>query len=154
MPWGLCNILNKVYFYDMRYLAFLSLFCLLMPALASAQSRADYDYVMNKFVKYYNASQPENINTMWPVKMRKQNANLFDTKQLEELQDKYGKINSIKFMGIDSTDPARPAVFKTVFSRAGVKATSITIQPGNFLGSVNLIATSTEIRKMLSKEGT
>ena len=137
----------------MRYLTFLSLFCLLMPCMASAQTRSDYDYVMSKFVKYYNASQPENINTMWPVRLRKQNKELFGAKQLEELQDKYGKIASFKFMGIDSTDPGKAAVFKTIFSRAGVKATTLNVEPGNFLGKVNLVTTSVEIRKMLKKEG-
>jgi hypothetical protein len=116
--------------------------------MAGAQTRSDYDFAMNKFVKAYNAKDAAAINKMWPVKKRKQLENLFTAQQLEEMQEKYGRINSFKYVGADTSDPDKVIVFKTVFSRVGIKATSLTLEPGNFLGTFRLVTSSPGIAKM------
>ena len=135
----------------MRYLTFLSVFCSLIPCMASAQSRSDYDFAMNKFVKAYNAKDAAAINKMWPVKMRKQLANMFTAKELEEDQEKYGKIMSYQYLGVDTSDANKVTVFKTVFSVGGIKTTSLTLDPGSFLGTFRLVTSSPEINRMLKR---
>ena len=133
----------------MRYLTFLSIFCLLIPFMAGAQTRSDYDFAMNKFVKAYNAKDAAAINKMWPMKERKQMEDMFTAKQLEDDQEKYGKITSYQYVGVDTTDPNKVTVFRAVFSVGGIRATSFTLEKGNFFGTFRFITSSPQISKML-----
>ena len=135
----------------MRSLTFLSVLCLLLlSGIASAQSRSDYDFAMNQFVKAYNAIDTATMVKMWPADMRPGIAKLFSGKQLAEDQEKYGKILSYKLIGTDATG-SKATVFKTVFSVAGAKASSFTLNPKNLFSSFNLIDNSPQITKMLKK---
>ncbi len=137
----------------MRYLTFLSVFFLLLPCFASAQSTADFDAAMGKFVKAYNAKDSSAIGKLWPAERRKQMERVYSAKQVTELQGKYGKINSCKFVGIDTSEGNKVAVFKSVFSKAGVQATVITLNPENYLTSIRLTITVTPELKSMFKEG-
>ncbi len=150
VPAFLFNSLNP--FQHMRSLTFLSVFCLLLiSGTASAQSRSDYDFAMNKFVKAYNAMDTINIVKMWPPEKRAGIAKLFSGKQLAEDQERFGKILSYKYVGIDSAGTSKATVFKTAFSVAGTRASSFTLNQKNLFSSFNLIDMSPQITKMLKK---
>ncbi len=115
----------------MRHLLFM---LLLLPAAGYTQTEKDYAHAMAKFVSFYNHKQGDSIRYMWPADMRERLEGMWNTDAVASLQDKYGKIRSCKYIGIDTDDPSPGlAVFKTKFSKAGWKTTSLTLDKNNYL---------------------
>ena len=134
---------------------FLLLFFLL-PIVAVAQSTTDYENVMSKFQKFYNEGRGDSINAMFghvwdqfktsnPMWTNENNASL-----LEE----FGILKSFKFIGIDELDPNKVYVFETIFSKAGAKTTSLTLDKNYALGTFRFITSSESIDELKqSKKG-
>ena len=136
----------------MRYLTFLSVFCLLIPYTAGAQSPSDYTFAMNKFVKAYNAKDAGAISKLWPADQRKKMEDVYGARQINNWNEKAGKINSCKFVGIDTTNGNKVAVFKSVFSVVGIQATAITLDKKNLFSSLRLIIpASPELKSKFKK---
>lgn len=124
-----------------------------IPFISFGQTKADYENAMSKFMKFYNARQGDSINAMFSAEWddMKKTHPLWTNEQGAEMLKEYGSLKSFKFIGVDKTDPARVYVFKTVFSKAGVKTTSLTLDKHNRLGTFRLITESDGIDKLLKK---
>ena len=64
----------------------------------------------------------------------------------------FGTLKSFKFIGIDTTDPNKVWVFKTLFSKGGVKTTSLTLDKNNRLDTFRFITESDGITELLKKD--
>jgi hypothetical protein len=135
----------------MKYLVFILFF---LPCACWAQTQADYEHVMARFVKYYNNKQGDSIIRMWSAGERDEWTNeAWGNKSLASMHKEYGKILSCKYIGIDTEDPNPGlAVFKTDLSVIGVKAISLTLEKGNYLGTFRFITSSDGINKLLKKK--
>lgn len=115
-------------------------------------SKTDYEHAMARFVKFYNNKQNDSIVSMWPAAMKADMERMWSDKMMERSHSEYGKIVSCKYLGIDTKDPNPGlAVFKTEFSKAGQKTTSLTLE-GNYLGTFRFITSSDGIRELLKNE--
>ena len=129
----------------MKYLLF-SLF--LVPLTTTAQTKSDYEQAMAKFQRFYNAGQGDSINTMF-----KYDASfLWKNGKADSYVKKFGTLKSYKFIGIDRTDPNKVWVFKTVFSKAGTKTTSLTLNKNNQLENFRFMTESEGITELLRKD--
>ncbi len=123
----------------------------LMPLAVAGQSANSYQKAMEKFKKFYNAGQGDSINAMfghgWDE--MKSTSPLWTNAQAAEYIKEYGSLRSFKFIGVDSLDPNRVYVFKTFFSKAGARTTSLTLDKDNGLGTFRFITTSEGITQLL-----
>lgn len=129
----------------------LVLLLLMLPAMATAQTKQDYKNVMAKFVKYYNNNQVDSICTLFPDEKSSGRecfykwANAKAPGMLEE----YGPITDYSYLGKDETDQETVTVFKVDFSKKGTKAMSFTLDSNNKFGTFRFETSSDEIEKML-----
>jgi hypothetical protein len=98
---------------------------------------------MSKFVAFYNKGRGDSINEMfsdslWKELKAKSLWNVNDNKKLLEM---HGRILSVKYLGIDETDDS-VRVFKTVFSKDGVKASSFKVDKTNHFETFRLMTSS------------
>jgi hypothetical protein len=116
-------------------------------------STVDFERAMTKFVKFYNHKQNDSIVSMWPANEKADLDRMWTDEMIERSHKTYGTIISFKYLGIDTKD-ANPglAVFKTEFSKAGKKTTSLTLDNENHLGTFRFITSSEGIDELLKKE--
>ncbi len=124
-----------------------------IPVISFGQTKADYENAMAKFMKFYNAGQGDSINAMFSSSWddMKKTHPLWTNEQNNDLLKEYGTLQSFRFIGIDETDPAKVYVFKTVYSKAGTKTTSLTLDKDHKLGTFRFITSSNGIKKLLKK---
>ena len=132
---------------------FLVLLVFLLPLAVAGQSKNDYDNAMAKFQKFYNAGQGDSINAMYghgwdEMKLTK---TMWTNAKAAECLKEYGKLKSFKFIGIDESDPNKVHVFETIFSKAGTKTTSLTLEEEHSLGTFRFITSSENISALLRK---
>jgi hypothetical protein len=132
---------------------FVVLLVFLLPLVAASQSKTDYENVMAKFQKFYNTGQGDSINAMFghswdEMKLTKA---LWTNAKASEYLKEYGKLKSFKFIGIDESDPNKVYVFETVFSKAGTKTTSLTLDEEHSLGTFRFITSSESISALQRK---
>jgi len=130
------------------------LFIYLLPFAAAGQSKTDYENVMAKFQKFYNAGKGDSINAMYghdwdQMKMKKA---LWTNAKAAEYLKEYGRLKSFKFIGIDESDPNKVHVFETIFSKAGTKTTSLTLDKNLALGTFRFITSSESISALQRKQ--
>ena len=130
---------------------FLVILMFMMPFKLAGQTVKSYQQSMEKFKKFYNAGKGDSINAMFgPIRDEfKSMRTLWTNNKAAEFLNEYGTMQSFKFIGIDSTDPNKVYVFKTVFSKKGAKATSLTLDKNNHLGTFRFVTTSDEISRLL-----
>jgi hypothetical protein len=134
----------------MKFFAFI---IFLLPIAVAGQSKTDYENAMSKFQKFYNTAQGDSINAMFghiPDDM-KSGRPLWTNDQNEARLKEFGILKSFKFIGIDNSDPNKVYVFKTIFSKAGTKTTSLTLFDDLSLGTFRFITTSESINNLLRK---
>jgi len=129
----------------MRYIIIL---LAMLPLASFAQNTKDYERAMGSFVKFYNNSQSDSIINLSAPEERD---NMWNPELIATLQKEYGTIKSHKYIGIDTSDPGKVAVFKMMFTKAGTKATSLTLDKRNYIGTFRFITSSDEIEKMLKR---
>jgi hypothetical protein len=108
---------------------------------------------MLKFQKFYNTAQGDSINAMFghlPDDM-KSSRPLWTNYQTEARLKEFGILKSFKFIGIDNSDPNKVYVFKTIFNKAGTKATSLTLFNDLSVGTFRFITTSESIDNLIRK---
>jgi hypothetical protein len=132
----------------MKFFAFL---ILLLPVAMFGQTRGDYEGVMAKFQRFYNEGQGDNISAMFSSTDSKF---LWSNKKNIEYLEKFGTLNSFKFLGIDTLDSQKVRVFKTRFTKAGERITSLTLDKDNRLGTFRLMSRSKGITQLLKKDKT
>ena len=135
----------------MRTLAFLAF---LLPIAVVAQTKKDYHQAMAKFQRLYNAGQGDSIHAMFKPSVQTAIAEhpLWTNERNAKALKEFGTLKSFKFIGIDKTDPENVYVFQTIFSKAGVKTTSLTLDENSRLGTFRFITTSEGIDDLLKKQ--
>ena len=126
----------------------LALLTFLLPITVFAQSKADYEQVMEKFQRFYNAGQGDSIDAMFAPHPGKQ---MWNYESNADALKQFGTLKSFKFIGIDKTDIDTVRVFQTFFSKAGTKTTSLTLHENNRLGTFRFMTTSEGINDLLKK---
>jgi len=119
-----------------------------------AQTQVDYEQAISRFVSYYNHLRGDSIIKMFEhdEKSDEWMKRTWGRDHLESMHKEFGIIVSYQYLGIDKEDPNPGlAVFKTHFSRAGWKTTSLTLEKG-YLATFRFITSSKSIDKMLKKE--
>jgi hypothetical protein len=131
----------------------LPLTLLLLPVFANAQNKSDFENAMATFKKFYNAGQGDSINKMFGQSWEKMKATtaLWTNEDNKQMLEKYGVMQSFKFIGIDKTDPKKVYVFKTVFSKGGEQTTSLTLDKKNKFKTFRFITFSDGIAKLIKK---
>jgi len=126
---------------------------LLLPMAVMAQSETPHEIAMGKFQKFYNAGQGDSINAMFGHSWDQAKAikPMWSNEDVARMLEEYGTLQSIKFIGIDKTDPQRVSVFLTTFSKAGQKTSSCTLDPENALSTFRFMTTSNRISKLVRK---
>ena len=126
-------------------------FFFLLPVALAAQTKSDYERTMAKFQQFYNAGRSDSINAMFAYQ-RADTRPFWTNEGNESLLKEPGTLKSFKFIGIDTSDPDSVYVFKTVFSKAGAKTTSLTLDKNNCLGDFRFITRSDGITQLLRKD--
>ena len=121
----------------------------ILPVIAFSQTKADYQYVMDKFIKFYNAQQYDSVYNLFSNEGKKFITIERNAETLKRFMEKYGKVTSYKYLGIDSLDPDVVTVFTTKWSIAGDKTTSFTLDKENKFMDWRFITSSDGIDKLL-----
>jgi hypothetical protein len=132
----------------------LSLLIFLLPITVIAQSNADYENVMKKFQRLYNAGQGDSIYAMSQpsIQLATKNRPIWTNENNAEALKEFGVLKSFTFLGIDKTDPSNVYVFQTFFSKAGAKTTSLTLDEKARIGTFRFITISEGIVELLKKQ--
>jgi len=119
---------------------FILLFCLSATA-CQAQTIQEYEAAMTRFQQYYNAGQGDSIHLMFNDTSGTfmNGRHMWNDIDITSTLEKYGQLNSFKFLGIDTTDPNRVYVFQTEFSKKGTNMTSLTLYENQKLGTFRFI---------------
>ena len=133
----------------MKYLVLL--FCM-SSLVVSAQTKRDYMDAMSRYVTFYNNDQMDSICAMFP----KRQSGKFDcfwaqVQSSRRSLDEYGRITSYKYIGLDTSDLEPVRVFRVVFAKKGVKATSFTLHDDLKFGTFRFDTSSDEIERMLNR---
>ena len=110
----------------------------MLPLIACAQSKADYQRVMGKFVKFYNNKQGDSIVHLWQLKDRKSIAYLWKPEEMNKLHETYGKIKSFKYAKA-MTGEAKGVEFQTIFSNIEPNASGMVLDDKNYIYTFVLI---------------
>jgi len=130
----------------MKFIAF---FFFLIPIALAAQTKSDYAHSMARFQRFYNAGQGDSICAMF--ERPTDAAFLWGNEKAASALDEFGALRSFKFIGIDTLDPDKVYVFKTLFAKAGTKTTSLTLTSNNNLSTFRFITSSEGITQLLKK---
>lgn len=126
---------------------------LLLSLSAMAQPNSPHDAALARFRQFYNAGQGDSINTLfshnWDQAMTIKP--LWTKEDVTKALEEFGTLQSFKFIGIDETDPQKVHVYQTVFSKAGAKTTSCTLDKEYALSTFRFITTSDGISKLVRK---
>ena len=125
----------------------------IMPFSLAGQTMKSYHQTMEKFKTFYNAGQGDSINAMFGSERHQINSvrPLWTNEEVIKLLNEFGKLQSFKFIDIDRSDPEKVYVFQTVFSKKGIKATSLTLDKNNKLNTFRFITASNEVSRLLNK---
>jgi hypothetical protein len=114
------------------------------------QKKADYERVMNKFVKYYNAIEPDSIINLWPIGDQANIRDMWNRNAIMRDFTEYGTLKSVMYLG-EADDDKGVIIFKAVFSKSGTKAIGLTLDEKNHLGTFRFTTSSPGIDKLLEK---
>jgi hypothetical protein len=126
---------------------FFALLVFLLPLALVGQSTTDYENAMAKFKKFYNAGQGDSLYVLFGRKWNKSWTNDIVAESLK----KYGKLKSFKFIGTDDEEPNKVYVFKSTFSKVGIKAISLKMEKDNDISMFRFVTSSDGINELLSK---
>lgn len=121
-----------------------SCFCFLQ---SHGQTQTDYDNVMTKFMKFYNAEQSDSICHLFSESWGDMRMTLWTKAHLMETKKEYGEMNSIKFMGIE---PGDARLYKTVCTKKTFGTGVVLDSTGKML-THRFHTTSPYIKKLLKK---
>ena len=132
---------------------FLVSFLFILPMAANSQTVTDYKQAMKKFQKFYNAGRGDSINALFKQEWEqpKEIEPMWTNKSVAAELKKSGTLKSFKFIGIDTLDPQKVYVFKTVFSKAGTKTTSLTLDKDHYVHTFRFFTIPDGINKLLNK---
>ena len=136
---------DKTKFILMKYLLSFAMF--LSPSLCMSQTREDFDDIMMKFVRYYNAKQIDSIHNLASDSWGDGKAFLWNDKSVEKLHKEYGKIISHKYAGEDTND--YNIQFYKMVAEKKVFMTGLTLEEDKKLGTFRFHTSSRFIDSLL-----
>lgn len=147
---------NFVYLSYFNHIHMKILFCLafLLPIMATAQTKGDYQQAMATFQRFYNAGQGDSIYTLFYIDNPTGERGIkymWSNEQTAEALKQFGTLKSFKYIGVDQTDADTVRVFQTFFSKAGAKTTSLTLRKDHKLGTFRFMTVSDGIDDLLKK---
>ena len=110
----------------------------LMTIIAGAQTKADYQKMMTRFVKFYNNKQGDSVVKLWQFKDRKNIERLWSSEEMNKLHEKYGKITSFKYLKA-GTGKNEGVGFTTIFRKLEPNGSTMQLDNKNFISSFILI---------------
>ncbi len=109
-----------------------------------AQSRADYEQVMDKFKNFYNTNHGDSISGMFY-----QPTGVFNQGAVESILKHQGRIRSLQYMGIDPSDST--TLFKTtVVKYVEPRAIGLRIDSNSKIITFHLFPSSPYIDSLLA----
>jgi hypothetical protein len=131
--------------------------CIIMlPVAAFSQTKADYEQVVGKFMKFYNAkSMPDSIINMYADMWKKMKKHLWTTELNQELLNKYGTMQSYKYLELYKPSNGDGggdglAFFKVVFTKS-IHVMGIALDKKNKLVTFRFDTSSPHIDSLLKK---
>ncbi|WP_276132767.1 hypothetical protein [Polluticoccus soli] len=124
----------------------LILICLLLPAVAAAQSQDDCEQAMVRFSQYYNEQNSKKIIELFAPQTQQFVETAFDKENIGDLIKRYGPIQSFKYIGV--TREGGMIIFKTQFENQTLP-TGFTLEESNKFGTFRFNARSDEIDEMM-----
>ena len=129
-----------------------------LPLAVFAQTKADYENALGKFMRFYNNNQSDSIDAMFLMEMRNVSApdKVWSAKKTAAFYKECGSMKSYSYLGRqDKKDPKSVIVFKAVFEKS-THALAFTLekepQTGDYkLGTFRFKTISDETDKMLKK---
>lgn len=119
----------------------------LLPLSAVAQTKQDYNLVMEKFVQYYNAQQNDSICTLFPDNTKVASYSCFwNFAEPERIYKEYGTINSYEYLGTEGD----VTIYKVVYDKF-TKAMSFNLDENLLFGTFRFDTSSDKIKEMLHK---
>ena len=156
----------------MKNLLLVSLFFILSATtyaqtkLSFGKTKADYQRVFGKFIKYYNSGQVDSIQNLFSDRWGDSKEKSWNENNIKHTKDELGEIISYKYIGpfekrIDVDSNLMP-YFKLVFSKPAVSdvksingkrvhAACISLDKNNKILGIAFITSSPEIDSMISK---
>lgn len=133
------------YFYAVKFPLFLTLI-LLQQGFVQAQTQADYERVMGRFMNFYNDNHGDSISTMFVKESTE-----FTEGSVESARIHSGRMRFAAYMGIDPSDSAR--LFKTkVVKYTELRAISLRIDSLNRITTLRLFPSSHYIDSLLATQ--
>ncbi len=125
-----------------------------LPFMSSAQSQADYEHTVAKFMKFYNANQPDSICSQYSDEWGEAKKTLWTKEKTDDIKKRYGKMISYKFLDLynDGTGDGGGsglAFFKTKFEKS-THIMGITLNKKNELLTFRFKTTSPHIDSLLA----
>jgi hypothetical protein len=126
----------------------LLLLLMILPVMAHAQAKADYEHTMNRFMQFYNNNQADSIQNMFSDEWGAAKKDKWTTAQNRNQRILCGKMISFTYLGVPPGDDVQ--VFKAVCEKT-TQAINITFDNYKKIGTLKFPASSPEIDKMLSE---
>lgn len=122
--------------------------CCCLPLFSLAQTQEDYEAMLVKFMEYYNSAETEKIASLFTERSRSSIERAYAKEKIMEGHKHWGKIRSFKYLGIDTTDLERVAVFR-IETTTQVHALSFNLFEDGKFGTFRHSTSSPEIDEML-----
>ncbi len=123
-------------------------FILLLPAVAQAQSKADYDRTVANFQKYYNGGMIDSLINMYSDTWGEQKSKLWSKETNDDLTKKYGKMTGYKFLAMEPEDSVM--IYKVTFTKS-THAMGVWLQNDKKVGTFRFHTSSPFIDKQMMK---
>lgn len=128
----------------------IALLLAILPLSLFAQSQADYEGTVSRFMEYYNMNQPEKICAMYAEEWGEDKSTLWTTNQIANLHATYGRIRSYQYLGIDKHDPDKVRVFRIVCDKS-THALSLTLNKDRSTAIIRFYTESEDIKKLMEE---
>ena len=122
------------------------IFFLLLPVITIAQTKADYQKAMGKFVKFYNKKQGDSIVNLFDLKDRKSIEWMWTPKEINKLHEKYGLIKSFKYL-MTAPDGNGGEAFEMMFSKIEKNVSNIILDKQKYIETLILITSEPKDKK-------
>ena len=116
---------------------------------SKAQKKTDYEIVIGKFMKFYNAGQADSICNMFSDSWGKSKATLWKQEDLKELKEKYGEMKSYKYMQMENKSDI--ALFKCIFEKTSNFCMGVSLDKKNKMKTHRFKTESDYINDLLKK---
>jgi hypothetical protein len=112
-----------------------------------AQTKADYETAIVKFMQFYNGNQPDSICNLYADSWGKAKTTLWTPEKIKATKDDFGLMKSYKYM---EGTPGGLLLYKVVFEKS-THAMGLSLDKNSKLLTFRFKTTSDAIEKLLQK---